>query len=248
MINAILKYVFDAFVFLLLLSNVAKGSFSENIYSFETGLVEKSGQHLIEPDYSINTWRLHAHHIVIHTATQECLHMVPIVPGHSRHMMILFQNPEVRRGYELQMDSIVSKELLHNLVEHGDQGRPTWWFIFKGEDVCEEGFIGAAGASFKEDTGLVDVFGFFLPEFWGKGYATTILSCVMDRVASFLEYGYEGFQAMVHPSSDAAITLLTSAGFKQCSNRFAGNEAMNVYLSFVLSREDYKRMCASVRY
>lgn len=209
---------------------------ADDVYSFETGLLTRSGGAPVVMEDTRNNWRRHAYGVVTHPHTQEKLHMIPIVSGHYRHMLRLSVNPDIMKMCEIQEPYEFSKDQFNTLIERGNEGKPTWWFIFKGDEVTEEGFIGAAGSYLDPTTAFVNVCGLGLPEFWGKGYASAIfphmLACVDEYIVEGLGDSYNGFEAMAHPESAATLQLLQQSSFVQEGDAFT-NKAGHPRLRFV---------------
>lgn len=212
-------------------------SADHNIYSFETGALVRSGGCPVAVDDPLNAWRTHAYAVVTHPKTNEKLHMVPVVPGHYRHMLMLASNPHIMDQSKTQQPYAFPKDRFEAWVKRGDEGKPTWWFIFKGDKVTEKGFIGAAGSYIDPKTAFVNVRGFGLPEFWNKGYASTIFPKMLSCIDTYMVEGYgdfyNGFDATPHATNIAAHKILTKAGFQQEGDVFQ-NKAGHPCRHFVL--------------
>jgi RimJ/RimL family protein N-acetyltransferase len=70
--------------------------------------------------------------------------------------------------------------------------------------------VGFSGLKFLEDLNEVDIGYRFLPECWGKGYATESARVLMQQGAS--EHGIERIVGLVHPDNIGSVRVLKKLG------------------------------------
>jgi RimJ/RimL family protein N-acetyltransferase len=72
--------------------------------------------------------------------------------------------------------------------------------------------VGFSGLKYLEDLGEVDVGYRFLPDCWGKGYATESARVLMDRGRR--EHGLARIVGMAHPENTASCRVLEKLGLR----------------------------------
>jgi RimJ/RimL family protein N-acetyltransferase len=72
--------------------------------------------------------------------------------------------------------------------------------------------VGFSGLKYLEDLREVDIGYRFLPDCWGKGYATESASVLMDQGRR--EHGFRRIVGMAHPDNAASIHVLEKLGLR----------------------------------
>lgn len=72
--------------------------------------------------------------------------------------------------------------------------------------------VGFSGLKYLEDLGEVDIGYRFLPDCWGKGYATESARLLMEQGRR--EHGFKRVVGMVHPANQASSRVLEKLGLR----------------------------------
>ena len=124
----------------------------------------------------------------------------------------LDSNPDVQKytGQEPVKNKEQVIQTLKNRVfadyENHGYGR---WSIFRKED---DAFIGWAGLKYLPEFKETDLGYRFLPEFWGKGYATEISEAIVEY--GFNKLGLKRIIAVAMPENKASIRVIQKLGMK----------------------------------
>jgi RimJ/RimL family protein N-acetyltransferase len=125
---------------------------------------------------------------------------------------ILFMtNPSITNNLAFD-DSLKSKEgalaILNQTIESYNTEHPLLAFAIA--DKITGSFMGACGITFlKQD--VAEVFYAFFPDCWGKGFATEVLSKLIDYLAQI--HTVKEIHAFITPQNVASIKVVEKFGF-----------------------------------
>ena len=122
----------------------------------------------------------------------------------------LNSDPEVMRFTgEAPMRSIEeAREAIASYPDFDKIGYGRWGCVMKGEETI----FGFCGLKYLEELDAVDVGFRFLPQYWGKGFATE--ACHASVQFGFEVLGLEDIIALVLPENLASIRVLEKVGMK----------------------------------
>lgn len=150
--------------------------------------------------------------------TSERLYARPFTGNDLGNLFALHSNPDVART---TIDGIQDRETarkhLHNFLEHQEKYGYSQWAIFNTESNAFTGRGGLTTRVLNADVGLGTEIRFaFMPEFWGKGYASEFAFAVKDYARDILKLSK--IVASSSPKNDKSNRVLEKVGFKFIKN------------------------------
>jgi RimJ/RimL family protein N-acetyltransferase len=102
--------------------------------------------------------------------------------------------------------------LVHKLAEHWQRHGYGWWIA---RDPASGGFLGCGGLRSATVEGLreTEVAYGFLPEYWGRGYATELVRVAVAQ--GFVRLGVREIVSFVVPDNKASHRVMEKAGFSR---------------------------------
>ena len=143
-------------------------------------------------------------------------------PSHSHDAQALFAlngNPQVMRytGEPLLPSLDAAKLAIENHTDFDNPGYGRWACVLKESQQI----IGFCGLKYLSDLDEVDIGYRFLPEFWGKGYATE--ACIASLQFGFHTLRLHRIIGLVLPQNAASIRVLEKVGLQfECEFDYDG--------------------------
>lgn len=152
----------------------------------------------------------------------------------------LHANPEVAKTTIDGVQSLEQiKKHLENFIAHQEKFGYSQWAVFENES---KKFVGRAGLTTRilnQEIGeLTEIRFAFLPEFWGKGYASEVTH-------ELIRYGFENLKlekmsASSNTKNEKSFHILTKYGFKFVKNILPeGYGVVDEIRFYLMNREDY---------
>lgn len=140
-----------------------------------------------------------------------------MTPGDLEDLASMHQNPEVMRTLGGQKTREQTLESLAALIKQFDEHGFSYWII---EDKETGAFMGRGGLKIISIDGIDEVaLGYsFLPEYWGKGFATEIAKKITQ--IGFDEFKLETIAAYALPDNSDSLRVMDKLGFvfeKNCT-------------------------------
>lgn len=137
----------------------------------------------------------------------------------------LYTNHQVRKYLGgATDDEFLLKNKFEEVLENSSDASANYWVI---RLIANNEFIGLVTLDNYHDGQNIEVSYQFLPEWWGSGYATEVLTTIIDY--SFEELGLLRLVAETQTANKASCRLLERVGMSLESNLYRFNAKQSLY-------------------
>jgi len=146
----------------------------------------------------------------------------------------IHSNKEVMRFFMSGVKSLSEAISVFSFIRnHQKKYGFSYWGVFK-KDTGE--YIGQAGVTYKDDGDLNLCFA-FLPEFWGKGYASEVVPAVIDWIFKNVDVKY--ITAMAMPENKRSRDFMEKIGMKYTVDSPLSNEVVASH--YIVYKKDWQK-------
>lgn len=148
--------------------------------------------------------------------------------GDKKDLISLLCNKEVTKNMAFPDEMLTPvgvSELLDITINSYESNEPLLSFAI--EDITNSALLGATGFTILEDN-EIEIFYAFLPEYWGKGFATEILECITTYI--FKQSDKYTVVAPITKSNLASIKVAEKNGFNHSGLKDDTNYKEQVYI------------------